>query len=88
MRTEDVHLVHRIWLDATRYPGLDGVHHSDLVSMALTRFAHDYTGNDRDTILRELKKLEDKRAHASVGGGTPAPAKEKKPPEEPPVLHP
>jgi amino acid transporter len=88
MRTEDVHLVHRIWLDATRYPGLDGVHHSDLVSMALTRFAHDYTGNDRDTILRELKKLEDKRAHASVGATTPAPAKEKKPPEEPPVLHP
>ena len=92
MRTEDVHLVHRIWLDATRYPGLDRLHHSDLVSMALTRFAHDYTGNDRDTILRELKKQEDKRA-AGVSAGTlpgltPTPAKEKKPPEEPPVLHP
>jgi amino acid transporter len=89
MRTEDVHLVHRIWLDATRYPGLDRVHHSDLVSMALTRFAHDYTGNDRDTILRELKKLEDKRAAGATGGPhLPPPPKEKKPPEEPPVLHP
>jgi hypothetical protein len=56
--------------------------------MALTRFAHDYTGNDRDTILRELKKLEDKRAAGATGGPHPPPPKEKKPPEEPPVLHP
>jgi amino acid transporter len=90
MRTEDVHLVHRIWLDATRYPGLDKLHHSDLVSMALTRFAHDYTGTDRDTILRELKKQEDKRATGVplTAGVVPVPVKEKKPPEEPPLLHP
>jgi amino acid transporter len=88
IRTEDVHLVHRIWLDATRYKGLEKVHHSDLVSMALTRFAHDYTGNDRENILRELRKVEDKRLSggAHPPGGTPP--KEKKPPEEPPVLHP
>jgi hypothetical protein len=47
MRTEDVHLVHRIWLDATRIKGLEKVHHSDLVSMALTRFAHEFTGVNR-----------------------------------------
>jgi hypothetical protein len=88
MRTEDVHLVHRIWLDATRYKGLEGVHHSDLVSMALTRFARDYTGTDRENIIRELHKLEDKRGHAP-GVTVPAnPTKEKKPPEEPPLLHP
>ncbi len=89
MRTEDVHLVHRIWLDATRYRGLEKVHHSDLVSMALTRFARDYTSNDRENILRELKKLEDKRAHGPVTiPGNPGGEKEKKPPEEPPLLRP
>jgi len=88
MRTEDVHLVHRIWLDATRYKGLEKVHHSDLVSMALTRFARDYTTTDRDNILHELKKLEDKRAHGATVTLHGNPPKEKKPPEEPPLLRP
>lgn len=93
MRTEDVHLVHRIWLDVTRLKGLEGVHHSDLVTMALTRFARDYTSNDREGIVRELKKLEDKRTHRHVLGqgvlpGRTVPASDGKEHEEPPVVEP
>jgi amino acid transporter len=62
MRTEDVHLVHRIWLDITRVKGLDRIHHSDLVSMALTRFASEFTGRNRDEIIHDLRKLEERRA--------------------------
>ncbi len=82
MRTEDVHLVHRIWLDITRVKGLEKVHHSDLVSMALTRFAGEFTGRNRDEIIRDLRKLEERRAGLHSPKGSE--------PEEggPPVLRP
>lgn len=83
MKTEDVHLVHRIWLDVTRVKGLEGVHHSDLVSMALTRFAREFTGNGRDDIVRELRKIEQRRT-----GGTLPPPPPNKEDEGPPVLKP
>jgi amino acid transporter len=83
MRTEDVHLVHRIWLDITRVKGLEKVHHSDLISMALTRFAHEFTGVNREEIIRDLKKLEDRRA-----GQLAPPTGTHKEPDGPPVLKP
>jgi amino acid transporter len=56
MKTEDVHLVHRLWLNITREQGLDSLHHHDILTEALTRFARDYTGRDRNDILRDLRK--------------------------------
>jgi len=82
MRTEDVHLVHRIWLDITRVKGLEKVHHSDLVSMALTRFAGEFTGRNRDEIIRDLRKLEERRA------GLPSAKQAGNEPDGPPVLRP
>jgi amino acid transporter len=60
MRTEDVHLVHRLWLNITKEVGLERLHHSEIVTLALTRFARDYAGRDRDEILRELHKIKAK----------------------------
>src|SRR5450432_4278698 len=37
MKTEDVHLVHRLWLNITQEPGMDKLHHHDLLTEALTR---------------------------------------------------
>jgi amino acid transporter len=56
MKTEDVHLVHRLWLNITREQGLDRLHHHDILTEALTRFARDYAGRDREDILKELRK--------------------------------
>jgi amino acid transporter len=56
MKSEDVHLVHRLWLNITKEMGMDKVHHSDVVTLALTRFARDYAGRDRADILRELRR--------------------------------
>jgi amino acid transporter len=57
LKTEDIHLVHRLWLNITRERGLDKLHHHDILTEALTRFARDYAGRDRDDILRELRKV-------------------------------
>ena len=52
---DDVHLVHRMWLNMTRERGLEKLHHDEIVSEALTRFARDYGSRDHDDIVRSLK---------------------------------
>jgi hypothetical protein len=60
-----VMLVHRLWLDITRR-GLE-VHHSDVVTEALTRLARDY-GRDREEILKALKKYDERQGSVLRGG--------------------
>src|SRR6476646_4467324 len=55
MKTEDVHLVHKIWLDIKRVQGTEDIHHSDIVTLALTRLSRDYNV-DKDDVLKNLKK--------------------------------
>jgi len=77
LQTEDVMLVHRLWLDARRQSGMDDLHHHDIVTLALTRLASDYS-RDRQTILKELRGTGDGpigKTPASIGpGGKPLPA--------------
>jgi len=54
MKNEDVALLHRLWLNITREPGLENVHHHDILTEALTRFAHDYGTHDHESIVKEL----------------------------------
>jgi hypothetical protein len=61
LKPEDIQLNHRLWLNITRIPGLDKLHHADIISLALTRFARDYAGRDRDEIVNALRSGKDKR---------------------------
>jgi amino acid transporter len=65
MKTEDVHLVHKIWLDIKKFQGTEDIHHSDIVTLALTRLSRDYN-LDKDDVLKNLKK--------GVRGPTPKPS--------------
>jgi hypothetical protein len=56
MKNEDVIMLHRLWLNVTREPGLENIHHHDILTEALTRFARDYSAFDRDDILKELRR--------------------------------
>ena len=66
MKTEDIHMVHRLWLNITREPGLDKLHHHDILTQALSRFARDYSGQQREEILRQLRDASD--SGSGVGG--------------------
>jgi hypothetical protein len=57
MMNEDVLLLHRLWLNITREPGLENVHHHEILTEALTRFAHDYAARDRQDIIKELRRI-------------------------------
>jgi amino acid transporter len=58
MKNEDVLMVHRLWLNITREPGLEGLHHHEILTEAVTRFARDCTGSEREGILDDLRRLE------------------------------
>jgi hypothetical protein len=51
-----VQLVHRLWLNFRRDPEMQGLHHSDIVTYALTRMAMDYA-RDRQETLRDLRRF-------------------------------
>ena len=51
---EDVELVHRLWLNMRRDPLGAGIHHSDIITYALTRLAGQYA-RDKQEILRGLR---------------------------------
>jgi hypothetical protein len=56
MKNEDVVLLHRLWLNVTREPGLENVHHHDILTEALTRFARDFGAHEHETIVKELRR--------------------------------
>jgi hypothetical protein len=70
MKTEDVHLVHRLWLRMRKDPGMDGLHHSDLVTLSLTRLARDYA-RDPEDIRNALQKGEGRRTGSLAPSSNP-----------------
>jgi amino acid transporter len=56
MKNEDVVLLHRLWLNVTREPGLENIHHHDILTEALTRFARDYGAHEHEQIVKELQR--------------------------------
>ena len=51
---DDVQLVHRLWLNMRRDPTVQDLHHSDIITYALTRLAGHYA-RDKQEILRDLR---------------------------------
>ncbi len=60
---DDVQLVHRLWLNISRDPGFASLHHSDIVTYALTRLASDYARNKAE-ILNELRRSSSDGRHS------------------------
>jgi amino acid transporter len=51
---DDIQLVHRLWLNMRRDPSVPDLHHSDIITYALTRLAGQYA-RDKQEILRDLR---------------------------------
>ena len=66
----DVQLVHRMWLNFRRDPDMQQLHHSDVVTYALTRLATDYARDKQET-LRGLRQSLDEIQHQQHGLGVP-----------------
>jgi amino acid transporter len=64
LRPDDVQLVHRLWLNMRRDPSVQDLHHSDIITYALTRLAGQYA-REKQEILRDLRNY---RAAEAPGG--------------------
>uniref|UniRef100_A0A7V4XSG5 APC family permease n=1 Tax=Acidobacterium capsulatum TaxID=33075 RepID=A0A7V4XSG5_9BACT len=56
LQAEDVQLVHRLWLNFKRDPGMGNLHHHDIVTYALTRLASEYA-RDKEETLKGLRRF-------------------------------
>ena len=65
LSADNIQLVHRLWLNMQRDPSLQGLHHSDIITYALTRLAGQYARN-KEEIVRDLR---------NYSGSTPPPAR-------------
>lgn len=61
LQGEDVQLVHRLWLNFRRDPTMQSLHHTDIVTYALTRLASEYA-RDKEETMKDLRRYT-QRAH-------------------------
>ncbi len=50
IQPDEVELVHRLWLNLRRAPGMQDLHHSDILTYAITRVAEEFAANKQDTV--------------------------------------
>ncbi len=69
LQPDDVQLVHRLWLNMRRDPSVQDLHHSDIITYALTRLAGQYA-REKQEILRDLRNFRaiESPASARLGG--------------------
>jgi amino acid transporter len=65
---DDVQLVHRLWLNMRRDPSMPDLHHSDIITYALTRLAGHYA-REKQEILRDLRNYRAADAPVARLGG-------------------
>ncbi len=57
LSNEDLNLLHDLWLDLTQTEGLGGVHHRDVVAVALDLLCRKLKGEKRREALQEFRRL-------------------------------
>lgn len=63
----DVQLVHRLWLNLRLDPGMHHLHHSDIVTYALTRMASEFTADKQETLALLRKSIEETNQKRGLG---------------------
>ncbi len=66
IESDDVQLVHRLWLQMRRDPEMRELHHSDILTYAITRLASEYR-HDRESIQTGLRNSIGKETGRGLG---------------------
>ena len=66
IQADEIQLVHRLWLRLRRKPGMQDLHHSDVLSYAIDRVAREYS-HDQDALLEDLKRSIHDTSHRGLG---------------------
>jgi amino acid transporter len=65
LRPDDVQLVHRLWLNLRRDPAIQDLHHSDIITYALTRLASQYA-REKQEIIKDLRGYQSVESRPAV----------------------
>jgi amino acid transporter len=71
LRADDVQLVHRLWLNFKRDPDMQNLHHSDIVTYALTRLASEYARDKQETLSGLRRRVQDGNQPKGLGTTRP-----------------
>jgi hypothetical protein len=64
----EIQALHRLWLNLRKSPDMHDLHHSDVITYALTLMARDFS-RDREGTLRDLRSsIEDQSKRQRLGG--------------------
>ena len=66
IRPEEIQLVHRLWLRLRRTPGMQELHHSDVLSYAIDRVVREYS-RDPNRLTEDLKRQVQETNHRGLG---------------------
>jgi amino acid transporter len=67
IQPEEVELLHRLWLNMRREPGMQELHHSDILTYALTRTATEFADNKQATIRQLQTCISEINSHRRLG---------------------
>lgn len=67
---DDVQLVHRLWLNLRRDPTMHDLHHSEIITYALTRLASQYA-RDSQEVIRDIRNFKSRDISHLTHGKTP-----------------
>jgi hypothetical protein len=54
LTAEDVGTIHQLWLEITKVPGYENIHHGDVVTFALGRLRTELNGSQKAEIIRQI----------------------------------
>ena len=66
IESDDVQLVHRLWLQLRRSPEMQDLHHSDILTYAITRLASEYV-HDKQSVQKDLQMCIGKGLNRGLG---------------------
>ncbi len=52
---EEIHLIHKLWLEMAAEPGGENLHHKDVVTIALARLEQELKGENRKNAFEEMR---------------------------------
>ena len=67
IQPDEVELVHRLWLNFRRAPNMQNLHHSDIMTYALTRVAKEFTQDKQATLQGLQQCIEEAASHRGLG---------------------
>lgn len=67
LQADDVQTVHQLWLSLRRNPGMENLHHNDIITYAIAQLAFAYTRDKQDTLKGLQRAISSGKTQEGLG---------------------